>query len=140
MEFRRRIDGESTKMCPLGIEDYNVMIDGTNFFDQPVNHKERKYYNIQNIVNGRKKYISTSCLLDYRNFKDHLKMIIIIDLSKKHAIDADPKVIQNFNFTENLKANVKIDSILEDVKETVLVLKGNYESIVNLICFYITSR
>ena len=61
------------------IEDYNVMIGGRNFFDQPVNHKERTYYNIQNIVNGREEYIMTSCLLDYHNFKDHHKIIIIID-------------------------------------------------------------
>ena len=61
------------------IEDYNVMIGGRNFFDQPVNHKERTYYNIQNIVNGRGEYITTSCLLDYHNFKDHHEIIIIID-------------------------------------------------------------
>ena len=91
------------------------MIDGRICFHQPVNHKERKYYNTQKIVNDRGDDFMTSCLLDCHYFKDHQK-IILIDLSKQKALDAAPKAIQKFNFSGSLKANVTIVSILEDIK------------------------
>ena len=39
-----------------------------------------------------------------------------MDLSKQEALDADPKAIQQINFT----ANTRIYSILQEAKETVL--------------------
>ena len=35
------------------IKDYNVMIDGKNFFDQPVKSDMRTYENIQKVVTGQ---------------------------------------------------------------------------------------
>ena len=48
--------------------------------------------------------------------------MIVVDLSKQKALDADPKAIQQFNFTANLDraGNTKIYFILEEAKETVL--------------------
>ena len=48
--------------------------------------------------------------------------MIIVDLSKQQALDADPKVIQQINFTANLDraGNTRIYFILEEAKETVL--------------------
>ena len=43
----------------------------------------------------------TGCLLDYTYFKKYYKMIAV-DLSKQQALDADPKAIQQLNFTANL--------------------------------------
>ena len=47
--------------------------------------------------------------------------MIIVDLRKQQALDADPKVIQQINFTANLDraGNTRIYSILEEAKETV---------------------
>ena len=53
--------------------------------------------------------------------------MIAIDLSKQQAFDADPKVMQQINFTENLGGNNNrlIFFIIEEVKETILnVLQG----------------
>ena len=44
---------------------------------------------------------TTVCLLDYPYFKDHYNMNAI-DLRKQQALDADPKAIQQINFTVNL--------------------------------------
>ena len=43
-----------------------------------------------------------------------------IDLSKQQALDADPRVIQQINFTANLDraGNTRIYLILEESKET----------------------
>ena len=48
--------------------------------------------------------------------------MIAIDLSKQQAFDADPKVMQQINFTGNLSGNNNrlIFFIIEEVKETIL--------------------
>ena len=47
--------------------------------------------------------------------------IIAIDLSKQLVLDADPKIIQQINFTANLNraGNTRLYFILEEAKETV---------------------
>ena len=47
--------------------------------------------------------------------------MIAVDLSKQQALDADPKEIQQINFTANLDraGNTRFYSILEEAKETV---------------------
>ena len=48
--------------------------------------------------------------------------MIPIDLSKQQALDADPRAIQQINFTATLDRanNTRIVFILEEAKETVL--------------------
>ena len=77
------------------------MIDGQNFFDQPVNNDQRAYNNIRRITIGHVDDYTTGCLLDYIYFKNYYKMIAI-HLSKQQAFDADLKAIQQINFTGNL--------------------------------------
>ena len=102
------------------IKDYNVMIDGKNFFDQPVKNDKVTYENIRKITIGQGDDYTTGCLLDYTYFKKYYKMIAI-DLSKQQVLDADPKAIQQINFTANVKreGNTRFYSILEEPKETV---------------------
>ena len=57
------------------INDYNVMIDGKNFFDLPINNNIKTYENIRKIATGKGDDYTTGCLLDYSYFKDHYKMI-----------------------------------------------------------------
>ena len=77
------------------------MIDGKNFFDQPVKSDLRTYDKIKNIATGQGDDYTIGCLLDYSYFDNYYKMIAI-DLSKQQALDADPKAIQQINFTGNL--------------------------------------
>ena len=48
--------------------------------------------------------------------------MIAIDLSKQQALDADPRAIQQIDFTANLDriGNIKMFFIIEETKETVL--------------------
>ena len=64
------------------IKDYNVIIDGKNFFDQPINSMTKTYENIWKIVTGQGDDYTIGCLLDYSSFKDHHKLIAI-DLTKQ---------------------------------------------------------
>ena len=91
----------STYYLPkVEIKDYNVMIDGRNFFDQPINSMTKTYKNIRKIATGQGDDYTTGCLLDYFYIKDHYKMIAI-DLSKQQALDAYPIAIQQITFTAN---------------------------------------
>ena len=97
------------------------MIDDKNLFDQPINSMTKTYENVRKIATGQGDDYATGCLLDYSYFKDHYKMIAI-DLSKQQALDADPRAIQQINFTANLDraGNTTMFFIIEQAKETVL--------------------
>ena len=53
------------------------MIDGKNFFDQPVKNDKVTYENIRKIATGQKDDNTTGCLLDYIYFKNYYKMIVV---------------------------------------------------------------
>ena len=77
------------------------MIDGQNFFDQPVKKNLKTYDKIRKIETGQGDDYTTGCLLDYNYFSEYYKMIEI-DLSKKQALGAVLKAIQQINITGNL--------------------------------------
>ena len=96
------------------------MIDGRNFFDQPINSMNKTYENIRKIVAGKGDDYTTDCFLDYPYSKENYKMIAI-DLSRQKELDPDPKAIQQINFTANLDraGNTTKFFIIEEAKETV---------------------
>ena len=102
------------------IKDYNVTIDGKIFFDQPVKNDKVTNESIRKIATGQGDDYTTGCLLDYIYFKKYHKMIAV-DLSKQQVLHADPKAIQQINFTANLdrEGNTRFYFILEEAKETV---------------------
>ena len=97
------------------------MINGGNFFDPPKKNNKVTYQNIRKIATGQGDDYTAGCLLDYPYFKDSYKMIAV-DLSKQQVLDADPREIQQINFTVNLDraGNTRIYFILEEAKETIL--------------------
>ena len=80
---------------PLNVEikNYNLMINGENHFDQPIRNNKVTYENIRKIAPGQGDDYKIGCLLDYPYFKDSYK-IIVVDLSKQKALDADPRANQ----------------------------------------------
>ena len=74
------------------IKDYNVMIDGRNFFDQPMKNDSKIYDNIRKIATSQGDDHTTCCLLDYPYFKKYCKLIAI-DISKEQKLNGDPKAI-----------------------------------------------
>ena len=97
------------------------MIDGKEFFDQPVKNDKIAYENIRKTATVQGHDWTSGCLLDYTYSKNYYKMIAV-DLSKQQALDSDPKAIQQINFTANLNrvANTRIYFILEETKVTIL--------------------
>ena len=79
----------------------------------------RTYDNIRKIATGQSDCYTTVCLLDYSYLELNYKLIAI-HLSKKQILNADPKAMQQINFTWNLeKDNARIFFIIEEAKETV---------------------
>ena len=96
------------------------MVDGRNFFNQPINSMNKTYENIRKIATGKGDDYTTGCLLDYPCFKENYKMIAV-DLSRQNELDADLRAIQQINFTANLHraGNTTIFFIIEEAKETI---------------------
>ena len=103
------------------IKDYNIVINGENVFDQPIKNNKVTYENITKIATGQGDDYTTGCLLDYPHFMDIYKMIAV-DLSKQQALDADPRAIQQINFSANLDraGNTRVYFNIEEAKETIL--------------------
>ena len=113
------------------------MIDGKNFFDQSVKNNKVTYENVRKIATSQVDDYTTGFLLDYIYFKNYYKLIVV-DLSNQQALDADPKAIQQINFTVSLdrSGNTRTYFILEEVNE---LFTRNCKSFVNAIPFSATS-
>ena len=59
----------------MNITNFNVLIEGRNFYDQPVNDTIKKYDEIKKIETAQGDNHTTGCLLDYQYFKDHHQLI-----------------------------------------------------------------
>ena len=99
------------------------MIHGKNFLNQLVknNLKTKNAWKDLKKTMGRGDDYTTGCLLDYPYFKENYNLLAI-DLGKQQAPDADPKRMQQINFTGNLEhgESTTMFLILKEVQETVL--------------------
>ena len=117
-----KIERDSHRKCFLprvDITNCNVLIDGRNFYNQPINDQSKKYNVIRKIATEKGDDYTTGCLLDYQYFKDHYQLIAV-DLSKQKELDADPRAIQQIEFYGKLDTNSQVCTVLEKSKETVL--------------------
>ena len=69
------------------------MIDGRNFYHQPINDLIKHYYEVRKVSTGQDNDYATGCFLDYAYFKNNYRLIAV-DLSKQRALDADLRPIQ----------------------------------------------
>ena len=54
------------------IENYNIEIDGRNFYDQPINDSIKQYDEIRKKSAGQGDDYTTGCLLDFSDFEKKL--------------------------------------------------------------------
>ena len=98
----------------IDLNKYNVIIDGRNFYDNPIESDIEKYRELKKVIIGK-----GEDLLDFCYFKKHYKLVAV-DLSKQKELDADPRAIQQIEFKYMLETNSTIYWILEKSKETIL--------------------
>ena len=106
------------------IKDYNVLIDGRNFYDQNVNSSIVRYNELLKMTTGRSEDYCTGCLLDYGYYLKAVN-IVGIDLSHQAVLDSAPKSNQQIEFVYKLPSgnadnNYNLLAVLEKEKQTVL--------------------
>ena len=119
------IDSSKKYFLPrVKTENYNIEIDGRNFYDQPINDSIKQYNEIRKILTRQGDDYMTGCLLDFAYFERNYRLIAA-DLSKQKAFETDSRAIQQIIFTSKIKSTeantrVIIYDILEQSKETML--------------------
>ena len=68
------------------IKNYNVLIDGRNFYDQAINDLIKQYDEVRKISTEHGDDYTTGSLVDYAYFKDNYRLIAI-DLSKPKPLN-----------------------------------------------------
>ena len=66
------------------LNKYNVIIDGRNFYDNPIESDIEKYRELKKVMIGKGEDYTTGSLLDYNYFKKHYKLVAV-DLSKQET-------------------------------------------------------
>ena len=102
----------------IDLEKYNVIIDGRNFYDNPIESGIEKYRELKKVMIGKGEDYTTRSLLDFKYFDRHYKLVTV-DLSKQKELDADPRAIQQIEFKYMLGTNSTIYWVLEKSKETI---------------------
>ena len=114
-----RNDSKKYFMPRVDIKKYNDLIDGRNFYDQPVSDQTRKHNDVRKITTGKGDDFTTGCLLDYDYFLKHYQLVAI-NLSKQKELHADPRSNQQIEFSCILDTNSQVCTVLEKSKETIL--------------------
>ena len=111
---------EDDYLTMVEVKGYNVVVDGRDFSDQPIKNDLKTYDKIRKVAVCQGDDCTTGCLLDYPYFKEYCKLIAA-DLSKQ-KLDADPKAMQQIDFTGNLDRaeDSTMFFIIEEAEETVL--------------------
>ena len=125
MEHNRAADqatrnGQGKYYLPrIDLKQYNVIIDGRNFYDNPIKSDAKKYRELKKVMIGKGEDYTTGSLLDFNYFKKHCKLVAV-DLSKQKELDADPRAIQQIEFKYMLETNSTTYWVLEKSKKTIL--------------------
>ena len=108
------------------IKDFNVSIDGKNFFDVPVKKKEEAYEKI--IETSKNNDYTTVNLLDYEYLSNYYKLVTI-HLSKQIEL-GNPELKQQVDFIVKLEEDeATIFFIVEKSEETNFEFSKNSVSI-----------
>ena len=103
----------------IDLNKYNDIIDGRNFYDNPIVSDIEKYRELKKVMIGKGEDYTTGSLLDYNYFDKHYKLVAV-DLSKQKELDIHPRAIQQIEFKYMLGTNSTIYWVLEKSKETLL--------------------
>ena len=121
-----RVDGQPTRngqgkyyLPRISLNKYNVVIDGRNFYDNPIESDIEKFRELKKVMIGKGEDYTTGSLLDFTYFDKHYKLVAV-DLSKQKELDADPRTIQQIEFKYMLGTNSTIYWVFKKSKETIL--------------------
>ena len=96
------------------IKDYNLLINGRNFYDQNISDTITRYNELLKQTTGKSEDYTTGSLIDYDYYLKNFN-IAVISASQQSILDSDPKPIQQIEFLYKLadNSNVQILIVLE---------------------------
>ena len=123
---RVKRDGHRKYFLPrIDIKDYNVLIDGRNFYDQNISCDFKKYEELRKVMTGSGEDYTTGSVLDYDYSKNNYKLVSC-DLSKQKLLDSNPKANQQVEFiykldntNNNPELRAQISTVLEKKKRQI---------------------
>ena len=96
------------------IDNYNIIINGKNFYDLAIDSDMNQYEEIRKLTTGQGEEYATRCSSDYDYIKNQYRLIVIY-LSRLKELDADSKAIQQKEFVEQLKNQIMIINNVESM-------------------------
>ena len=78
----------------LYIKNYNAIINGKNFYDEPISCDIKRYEEIRRLASGQGGSYTTGCILGYDYINNQYSLV---------KLDADLKAIQHIEFVGQLK-------------------------------------
>ena len=90
-------------LLKVNLEDYNVMTDWRNFFDQPINDDIKNISILQKIVPVKEMIAQLIPHLTIFTLKKTIRWLqyIYIYICKEQVLGVNPRTIQQINFTVN---------------------------------------
>ena len=76
----------------IDLEKYNVIIDGRDFYDNPIESDIEKYRKLIKVMIGKGEDYTAGSLMDFNYFDKHYKLVAV-DLSKQKELDTNPRAI-----------------------------------------------
>ena len=90
------------------MENYSIEIDGRNFYDQPINDWIKQYGEVKKASKGQADGYRTGCFIDFAYFEKKKYKLVVANLSKQKALDANSGAIQQILFTGKIIANTRV--------------------------------
>ena len=75
------------------IKNYNIIINGKNFYEQPIDLDIKRYKETRKLTTEQGEDYTAGYLLDYEYIKNHDRPIVV-NLSRQKELDVDLKAIQ----------------------------------------------
>ena len=88
----------------IDLEKYNVIIDGRNFYDNPIEGDIEKYRELKKVMISKGEDYTTGSLLDFNYFDKHYKLVAVDYLNKKNYM----QIQEQFN---KLNLNICLEQI-----------------------------
>ena len=79
------------------IKNYDVTINGKNFYDQPIDSDIKRYIEIRKATTGLGEDSTVGYLLDYEYIRNHFTLKAV-DLNRQKELNPDSKAIQQIEF------------------------------------------
>ena len=101
------------------IENYNIEIDGGNFYDEPINDSVKQHEDVRKMSIVQGDDYTTSCLVDFAYFENNYR-VTAADLSKQKNLDAGSRVIHQIISTGKIKltaANIRVITLSKNQKK-----------------------